>query len=213
MKAPLRALLLAAGEAPPPGFVRALHRPGDLVIAADRGLELARAAGLQVDLLVGDMDSLEPGRPVPAGTEVLRFPARKEASDLELALEEAADRGARECLVLGALGGRLDHALFNVVALLERAGELGVRARLVGPGLEVFLAGPGVHGIGHCQGWWCSLLPLDEEARLTLEGLDFPLRSEVLRRASTRGLSNRVMDPGARLEVLEGRVLVVLVAS
>jgi len=39
---PLRALLLAGGPAPPAAFVRSCYRPGDLVIAADGGLDLAR---------------------------------------------------------------------------------------------------------------------------------------------------------------------------
>lgn len=204
----LRALLLAGGEAPPADFVRASHRAGDLVIAADSGLLLAGAAGLAPDLVVGDFDSLPAG--LEAGHEVRRHPTCKDASDLELALEEAAARGAGECLVLGALGGRLDHTLFNVVALLERAAELGVRALVAAPGTEVFLAGPGRHPVLGRQGCTCSLLPLDATATLSLEGFDYPLRGEVLRRASTRGLSNVVRDPRALVEVREGLVLVVL---
>lgn len=206
-----RALLLAGGPAPPPEFVRACHRPGDRVLAADRGLELARASGLAVDLLVGDLDSLAPG--AERGVETLRYPARKDSSDLELALEEAARGGASECLVLGALGGRLDHTLFNVVSLLARAGELGLHALLAEPGTEVFQAGPGRHDLRGRAGWTCSVLPLEPEARLTLEGFEYPLDSERVRRASTRGLSNRVLGEEARLEVHEGRVLVLLVLS
>lgn len=203
-----RALLLAGGPAPPPAFVRACHRPGDRVLAADRGLELARDSGLAVDLLVGDLDSLAPG--AEQGVETLRYPVRKDSSDLELALEEAARGGAGECLVLGALGGRLDHTLFNVIALLARSEELGLRARLAGPGTEVFQAGPGRHEIVGRGGWTCSVLPLDPQARLTLEGLEYPLKGEWLRRASTRGLSNRILGEQARIEIHEGRVLVLL---
>lgn len=205
---PLRALLLAGGQAPPAEFVRSSYHPGDLVIAADSGLNLARAAGLKADLLVGDLDSLESGP--DAGQEVQRHPVHKNASDLELALEEAARRGAVQALVLGALGGRLDHALFNVVALLERAHELGLQTRLAEPATEVFLAGPGCHEILDRLGWHCSLLPLDAQARLTLTGLEYKMEWEVLRRASTRGLSNRVRAARATLEVHEGRVLVIL---
>ncbi len=209
---PRRALLLAAGPAPPLAFVRACHRPGDLVIAADGGLDLARQAGLKADLLVGDLDSVVsgPDAGLETGLELQRHPVHKDSSDLELALDEAARRGATQVLVLGALGGRLDHTLFNVVALLEKALELELPTRLADPTTEVFLAGPGIHEIQERTGWNCSTLPLDRQACLTLNGLEYPLHAEVLSRASTRGLSNRVQTSRAFLEVHEGRVLVVL---
>jgi len=203
-----RALLLAGGQAPPPKFLQAVHRPGDLVVAADSGLNLALAAGIPTDVVVGDLDSLQPG--LERGFEVQRHPRGKDASDLELALEEAYRRGAREALVLGALGGRLDHTLFNVVSLLEKALEMGFQATLLAPGQEIFAAAPGVHEVLDRQGWHCSILPVDARACLSLEGMEYPLQAEWLRRASTRGLSNRVVSPLARVEVLEGRVLVLL---
>lgn len=196
----MRALLLAGGEAPPADFVRA--HAADLVICADGGLRLARLAGLAPDLAVGDFDSVEPAEDL--ATE--RHPTNKDASDLELALEAAVARGATHADILGALGGRLDHELFNVWALLGRAHELGIQARLLAPGVEVFLAAPGRHAV---RGDTCSLLPLDDQARLTLEGFEYPLRSETLRRASTRGLSNRVVGE-AWISVEEGRVLVIV---
>ena len=46
-----------------------------------------------------------------AGFAIERSPADKDASDTELALLAAAARGATDLVVLGAFGGRLDHAL------------------------------------------------------------------------------------------------------
>ncbi len=203
-----RALLLAGGQAPPAEFVRRHHHPGDLVLAADSGLNLALAAGIPTDLLIGDLDSLEPG--LEEGFEVQRHPRAKDASDLELALEEAFRRGAREGVILGALGGRLDHTLFNVVALLEKAEKMGFAVRVLSPDEEVFLAGPGIHPLSDRQGWNCSVLPLDSSARLSLEGLEYPLHEQRLERASTRGLSNRVSSDRARIQVLEGLALILL---
>lgn len=203
-----RALLLAGGPAPPADFVRSRHRPGDLVICADRGLLLAREAGLTPTVLVGDLDSLPEGEALPP--EVRRFPVAKDASDLEIALEEAARRGAAECEILGALGGRWDHSLFNLVAVLERAAELGLPALLAAPGLEVRRLGEGVHALRGRRGWTLSLLPLEREAVLSLEGVAFPLREQALRRASTRGLSNAVQADPAAVRVLRGPVLALL---
>lgn len=177
-------------------------------MAADSGLNLALAAGVPTDLVVGDLDSLQPG--LERRFPVQRHPRDKDASDLELALEEAFRRGAREGLVLGALGGRLDHTIFNVVSLLEKALKMGFRVTLLAPGQEVFAAGPGVHPISKKKGWHCSILPLDPRACLSLEGMAYPLHEEWLYRASTRGLSNRVTSLQAQIEVHAGQVLVLL---
>ena len=53
------ALVFAGGDRPPPNAVGNLPT-ADLVIAADSGLEHAVALGFTVDLVVGDLDSVDP---------------------------------------------------------------------------------------------------------------------------------------------------------
>ena len=57
----------------------------DAVIAVDGGFASLEAAGCVPDLALGDFDSLGF---VPEGVPVKLFPAEKDASDMELALEE-----------------------------------------------------------------------------------------------------------------------------
>ncbi len=62
------------------------------VIAADSGLHLTTALEVAADVVVGDMDSVDPHLLAIAernGTEVRRFPADKDSSDFELAMEVA----------------------------------------------------------------------------------------------------------------------------
>ena len=83
----------------------------DLVVAADGGARHASALGLSIDLWVGDFDSSqgleETFNEVPRQTH----PAEKNQVDTELALLAARSRGATQTLVIGAFGGRFDHAL------------------------------------------------------------------------------------------------------
>jgi len=117
----IRALILAGGASP--------HRPGldaawpgwdrdlDVVIAADAGALLAAPLGLSLDLIVGDGDSLGEealAAFIEQGVAVERAPIDKDSSDTELALVAAAVRGATDLVVVGAFGGRLDHALANI---------------------------------------------------------------------------------------------------
>ncbi|HEX9506122.1 MAG TPA: thiamine diphosphokinase, partial [Acidimicrobiia bacterium] len=104
--------------------------PGATVIAADGGAELARAFGLRVELAVGDFDSIS-AETLGSAARVERHPPDKDATDLELALSAAQQRGVDEIVVVGGAGGRLDHFLANVMLLGSSAlADTQVSARL-----------------------------------------------------------------------------------
>ena len=56
----MRALIVLGGEAPKPELLRACAKNADLTIAADSGLAAFAASGVVPDLLIGDMDSVDP---------------------------------------------------------------------------------------------------------------------------------------------------------
>ncbi|HOQ63798.1 MAG TPA: thiamine diphosphokinase, partial [Clostridia bacterium] len=74
------------------GFCRAGLHPGpdDMVIAADGGYRALARAGIRPDLILGDMDSLARQ---PRGIPLLRFPRRKNLTDMALAIGLAKSRG------------------------------------------------------------------------------------------------------------------------
>lgn len=222
------ALVVAAGDVPAPDRLDAAwpgwaEGVGD-VIAADAGYARARAMGLHVDLLVGDLDSLDPDLVAAAeraGTPVLRVPAAKDESDTELALLEAVRRGATRVTVLGAFGGpRLDHALANVW-LLAHPGLTGIETVLLDAGTRAWLVvAPGADGAAVRRalpgpvGAVVSLLPFGGDALgITTHGLRYPLGDEPLRTGPARGLSNVRTAPDAWVSVRDGRLLVVESAS
>ena len=97
---------------------------GATVIAVDGGVDHALALGLPVHRAVGDFDSVTGAglaRVEAAGASVERHPAAKDLTDLELALGAATAAGARRIVVVGGRGGRLDHALANLLALAAPA--------------------------------------------------------------------------------------------
>ena len=94
--------------------------PFDLVVAADSGAELAAAAGVTVDVLVGDLDSISRKtleRVFDDETVIESHPPGKDATDLELAMEVALRSGPAEIVFVGGGGGRLDHLLGNVAVI------------------------------------------------------------------------------------------------
>jgi len=205
------AVVFAGGDPPPPHALDDLP-PDVRVVAADSGLAHAFAAGLHVDLLVGDLDSVEPRAvlaALDAGTEVQRHPSDKDATDLELALEAARSRGAGSVVVVGGHGGRLDHLLANALLLASpRFAELRVDARMGDAHVTVIRDRAELSG---APGTLCSLLPVGGAAiGVETEGLRFPLHHETLDPASTRGISNEFVATVATVSVAAGVLLAVV---
>ncbi len=204
----MRALLFANGKLNHGRAVRvALAEAGDgaLVIAADGGTRHALALGRRVDVIVGDLDSL-PG--APAGAEVVQTPAEKDETDLELALRLAVDRGATWIRVIGALGGRLDQALGNVMLLaLPTLRDLDVR--LVSGEQTAWLV-TSYTAVKGQAGDTLSLLPLGGDAEgVRTSGLKYPLNGETLFFGPARGMSNVLTEPRAEVWVRRGLLLAV----
>jgi len=205
--------VVAAGDAPANEDWANRIRPGDLIVGADGGAGRALAHGLVPDVVVGDMDST-PAEVLAAlaaqQVELVRHPRAKDETDLELALCYAAGQGAEEIVVLGALGGRLDHTLSNVLLLALPELE-GVTVRIVHGREEVLLARSGerVPLLGE-SGDVVSLLPLGGDVHgVTTSGLLWPLDHETLRFAFSRGVSNVLTGREAWIEVEEGYLVVV----
>ncbi len=196
-----RAIIFGAGEygGLPPDF-----REGDLIIAADGGLDYLLSIGRKPQLLVGDMDSL---RTAPDGVETMRFSARKDDTDMALAIREALSRGREELLLYGGLGGRLDHTFANL-QLLAGLALRGVRAFLLGAETAVTAIHRGGLRFAAEADGILSVFAYGGEAIVTEQGLSYNV--EGLRMSDTVpiGVSNEFTGECASVEALEGTLLV-----
>lgn len=192
--------------------IRGLGR-ADLVIAADSGIENALAAGLAIDFLVGDLDSIT-GRTLEAVLDTdIRIEAHhpdKDATDLELALETALRLGASEIVVIGGGGRRIDHLLGNIAALTSRA--------LRGIPIRWELERETVYVVHHRRtvpteaGTTFSLIPIGGDADgVTLTGSKWELDNARIEAGSTLGISNVAIADEIRVEIRRGTVLAVCV--
>ncbi len=207
----MRAIIFTNGQLDPES-TREQLRPGDLIVAADGGTRHALALGVAPHLVIGDLDSLSPqeqARAEAAGAQIIRFASRKDETDLELALLHAARAGANEIVILGALGGRLDQTIANVL-LLALPALRGLDVRIAEGAQEAFLIRD--EALVHGQpGDTLSLIPLGGDALgVTAEGVEWPLRDETLRFGLTRGVSNVLVGERARVGVRKGMLLCVL---
>ncbi len=88
------------------------------MLAADRGLDFFLETGLVPDIVDGDFDSLSgAGKAYLESldhTEIVRLNPEKDDTDTQSTLNLAIRRGAKNILILGATGGRLDHFIGNM---------------------------------------------------------------------------------------------------
>jgi thiamine pyrophosphokinase len=202
------AVVVFAGGDPVDDDLRRHFSPRARVIAADSGLHHAQALGVDVDIVVGDLDSVDPdrlARAVAAGATVERHPPDKDFTDLELALLVALRLGATDVLVVGAGGGRLDHFLANLLLLAsDDFAALRVVALVGTARATVLRRETRLHG---APGSLLTLVPVGGPARgVRTKGLRFPLAHEDLPAGTSRGVSNEFVEPVATID-LDGGVL------
>lgn len=186
-------------------------QPGDLVIAADGGANLCMAWGWPVDLVVGDMDSLDEqaGAQLRAqGVPFHVYTTEKDETDLELGLRFALARGADEVVIAGALGARIDHTLGNL-ALLALPALASVRACIADGGQTIWLVRKRltVHGQA---GDTLSLIPLASDVHgVNVTGVHWPLHEADLTLGPSLSISNRLIERAAEISVRAGALLVI----
>ncbi|HCC33402.1 MAG TPA: thiamine diphosphokinase [Clostridiales bacterium] len=191
------------------------HWPSAFVVAADGGYAHCLAMGLRPDLVVGDLDSLEPAawsRLEAAGIPLLRLSRDKDRTDLQAALDEVVRRPPGRLIVLGALGGpRLDHGLSAVYAGIPLARQ-GWQIEYLGRREQIWLiAGPGGLQLDPRPGHYLSLIPLTEEASgVVIEGMRWELSGVSLRWGDSRGVSNEFSDRPAQIRLATGILAVVI---
>jgi thiamine pyrophosphokinase len=181
------------------------------VLAADGGLAHALELGLAPEAVIGDLDSAPAPLVAEAeqhGVRIVRHPSAKDATDLELALDEALAFGPRRLVVLASAEGRLDHLLSALLLLgSPRYAAVELDARF-GPALVHVIRGE--RELEGREGELVSLLALHGSAEgVRTQGLAFPLTDETLEPGSSRGVSNVFLGQAARVSVARGVVLAV----
>lgn len=211
---PLTACIVAGGDITPGDRVMTVLRESDIIIAADRGLDICVELGITPTLCIGDFDSASDDAIRTArerGWPLVEYPSEKTATDGELALDEAMTRGAKRIRILGALTGldRLDHGVANLL-LSARPDLSGIDIRLLDENREAFVLRKGASAsLTGQRGDYVTLLPLSETgAAVTTWGLKYDLLGISLGYGSTRGVSNELAWQQANITVEEGRLLV-----
>ncbi len=198
MAAQRRGVILLNGEP-----YRGEIAPG-FTVCCDGALRWAEGRA-HIDVKAGDFDSLGY---IPSGARV--YPAEKNFTDGEIALDLLLARGCKEIDVYGCGGGRDDH-FFGNLQLAYAAYMRGARATLHTNFTDVYCASGKVEWKG-LRGKTLSLAPVGERAHiLESEGLKYPLKDLTLAAGSCRGISNVVEADAAHVVCGAGTLFVFVV--
>lgn len=188
--------------------IRAHLREEDFYICCDSGLKHTQGLDIAPDLIVGDFDSHENPH---LATETIVLPCEKDDTDTVFAVKEALRRGFQEFLLVGVIGGRLDHTLGNVSVLLM-LDAAGKRAAALDDYSEMEIVSRRPARIEDRYPYF-SLLNISGLARgIEIRNAKYPLSDAEITCEYQYGISNEVL-PGmtAEVSVEEGHLLLIKV--
>lgn len=204
-------VIICGGEITDYEYMSIYLKEADLIISADSGARHCEGLRVLPDILAGDFDSVfceDYSSMVKAGAEIARFPAEKDMTDSELAVEIALQRGCKRIILLGAIGSRLDHSVANIF-LLKKLLDQNMEGLLANEKNEVRLI-KGSLELERDEWPFVTLLPFAGDAvGVTIKGFYYPLENATLKTGSSWGVSNIIKDAKARIDVREGYLLVI----
>ena len=205
------------------------------LIAADRGLEFFLDYLILPDVVIGDFDSLsEDGKNFlemqsedsPYGgmlewklqkgegkvVEVVRLRPEKDDSDTQSAMNYAIQNGAKEIVILGVTGNRVDHLManFGLLILAQKQGaEVALADRY---NYMKLISGGTILKKAEQFGKYVSFFPLGGDVTgLTLEGFKYPLDKYHLTTAdSGLTVSNEISEEYAKVTYESGTLLMIM---
>lgn len=170
-------------------------------IAADAGYKTMQTFGITANLLLGDYDSA----PIPTQAKhLLCLPSEKDDTDTHYAARKALETDCDEIVILGGIGGRMDHTMANLHTIVFLAKQ-GRKAFLINETTQITVLLPGTHRIAAQDDCYCSFFPIEAQANgVTLENMKYPLQDATITHEHPIGVSNEFMTQEAIVTVKTG---------
>ncbi|MDJ0753179.1 MAG: thiamine diphosphokinase [Ardenticatenaceae bacterium] len=205
-------LLFANGDIENTAWLAKHLQSATAVIAVDGGARHLETYEKDPDVLIGDLDSLDPKtvqQLQARGTKIIQYPQAKDETDLELALLYAVNQSMwkdQPLFIFGVLGGRLDQTLANIL-LLAHPRLKDRHVRILEQHQQAWLVSDSTQIHGQI-GDMVSLVPLGGSVEIERTmGLEWPLIKERLSFGPARGVSNRLTRSTATVKINSGQLL------
>lgn len=186
----------------------------DFIICLDGGWDIAKKENITPDLIMGDMDSLLSELPENVSTE--RFPPEKDYTDLELALKKAIELTTNNVMIIGGIGGRLDHTMANIQLLSQYTDYFDSLIMLDGRNKCFVLNEIQKKGVvlsAETDSYFSVFSLSDECTGLDIENAKYPLENYTLPRTGSLCVSNEFVDEKDAVISIENGTLLVIVSK
>ncbi|NLC33196.1 MAG: thiamine diphosphokinase [Clostridiales bacterium] len=179
----------------------------DLLIAADGGYLHLSQLGLRPDFVIGDMDSFH-GQVI--GVPLLRFPVRKDDTDLSLALKLGRKIGYNRFKIYGASGGQREDHFIAALQLMGGWSKEGYSLQLIAPHYTIYTLTDSCLLLTQKAGYTISVFSHSANSLgVSLKGLSYEARNISLGHSHPLGVSNAIGPSGrAVICVKKGTLLI-----
>lgn len=180
----------------------------DYIICADGGYAFCIKENIVPDVIIGDFDSWQ--GELPKSGQIVQYPKDKDDTDTLLCLKYGMKHGFSDFVIVGGMGGRLDHTIANLQCM-SFAADHGKSVWMVEPCNAVTMISGGSVEINQKEGFKLSLLSFSEECRgVFAHGVKYPLENAVLHNSFPIGISNEFAESKAKITCLSGKLLICL---
>lgn len=191
------------GGGPFDGFFDQI-KENDLVITADRGFDHAQSVGICPDIAIGDFDSTDK----PDFKNTIALNPIKDVTDTVAAIDFAIEKGYKNIIVYGGLGGRESHTISNIKSMYYYKKK-GIDIRLKAKGKEVFIIDKDFSYPFNGKDFYVSIFSLAEKSILDIKGLFYELDGYLMANDDALGVSNETKGCDFNINVNEGALLII----
>ena len=205
----LKALLVLHGDIMNLSLLQKVSKEVDMVVCGDGGADYCFKASIMPDMIIGDLDSISHDslkiiydKNIP----VERYPAKKDATDSELAIEFLINKNFKEIILMGAMGSRMDHTLSNIF-LLKKLKDNGIDGKIIDEHNIIYLVDKELE-LSKDDAYISILSITNSGTSVTLRGFEYELDKINIAFGSSYGISNRIAKDKAYIFVHRGTCLV-----
>lgn len=207
----MKSLIIANGSISNYDFYKDIIDQYDCIICADGASNHAYNMNINPDIIIGDLDSIDDKVKkhfIDKNIRFNEFPSKKDKTDTEICIDYAIHIGSKEIDFIGVLGTRMDHSLANI-NLLYSLLKRGIKASIINENNEIHITDDKIQIAGN-KGDIVSVIPIHSDVLgVTLKGLEYPLENFDLGFATSRGISNILVDDKCEVSIKSGCVLVI----
>ncbi len=182
----------------------------DYIVAIDKGANHLNKIGINADILIGDLDSIDITLKDIYKDKILKLPVEKDDTDTAVALDYAIKKKADEVKIYASIGSRFDHTYANVL-LLKRALDNNIKCTLIDEQNRIELNNKSF-SIEGLNGSTASFFAFNNPVTISLKGFYYPLDKYVMTKYDPLGVSNKIISDKADV-IFEGGELLCIIAK